>query len=119
MFHGGDCGVALRRRWRRGRRFRHRKVEGCLQAGIIRRTVNYGDITAVGIIPLPGAFGNAGFLNNNRGLEETGLNDVVLWSLLALAVLNVSVLLWLALRRPDTGAAQAAEQGKAELLATM
>jgi len=52
-------------------------------------------------------------------LEETGLNDVVLWSLLALAVLNVLVLLWLALRRPDAGVAQAAEQGKADLLAAM
>ncbi|HAL39956.1 MAG TPA: DNA recombination protein RmuC [Polaromonas sp.] len=58
-------------------------------------------------------------LYNNRGLEETGLNDAVFWSLLALAVLNVLVLLWLALRRPDTGAAQAAEQGKAELLAAV
>ncbi|HEX5286979.1 MAG TPA: DNA recombination protein RmuC [Polaromonas sp.] len=47
------------------------------------------------------------------------MNDVVLWSLLALAVLNVLVLLWLALRRPDAGAAQAAEQGKADLLAAM
>ena len=47
------------------------------------------------------------------------MNDVVLWALLALAVLNVLVLLWLALRRVDTGVAQAAEQGKAELLAAM
>jgi DNA recombination protein RmuC len=47
------------------------------------------------------------------------LNDVVLWSLLALAVLNGLLLLWLALRRPDVGAAQAVEQGKAETLATL
>nr|MDP2191399.1 DNA recombination protein RmuC [Rhodoferax sp.] len=47
------------------------------------------------------------------------MNDVVLWSLLALGLLNVLLLLWLALRRPDAGAAQAAEQGKAELLAAL
>ncbi len=47
------------------------------------------------------------------------MNDVVLWSLLALAVLNGLLLLWLALRRPDVGAAQAVEQGKAETLATL
>jgi len=58
-------------------------------------------------------------LNNNRGLEETGLNDVVLWSLLALGLLNVLLLLWLALRRTDAAAAQAVEQGKAELLAAL
>ena len=52
-------------------------------------------------------------------MEETGLNDVVLWSLLALAVLNVLLLLWLALRRTDAGAAQAVEQGKTETLATL
>ena len=58
-------------------------------------------------------------MNNNRGLEETGLNDVVLWSLLALGLLNVLLLLWLALRRTDAAAAQAVEQGKAELLAAL
>ncbi len=43
------------------------------------------------------------------------MNDVVLWSLLALALLNVPLLLWLALRRPDVGAVQA----KAETLAAL
>jgi DNA recombination protein RmuC len=38
------------------------------------------------------------------------LNDFVLWSLLALGLLNMVVLLWLALRRTD-----AAAQGKAEM----
>jgi len=47
------------------------------------------------------------------------LNDVLLWLVLALAVLNGLVLLWLALRRPDAAGALAAEQGKAELLAAV
>jgi len=47
------------------------------------------------------------------------LNDIVLWSLLALGLLNVLLLLWLALRQPGAGATQAAEQGKAELLAAL
>jgi DNA recombination protein RmuC len=53
------------------------------------------------------------------GMEKTGLNDMVLWWVLALGVANVLVLLWLALRRLDTGAAQAADQGKTELLAAV
>jgi len=40
-------------------------------------------------------------------LEETGLNDIVLWSVLALAALNLLLLLWLALRRGDAAATQA------------
>jgi DNA recombination protein RmuC len=47
------------------------------------------------------------------------LNDVVLWSLLAFAVLNGVLLLWLALRRPDAAAGQAALQGRIELLAAV
>ena len=47
------------------------------------------------------------------------MNDIVLWSLLALGLLNVLLLLWLALRQPGAGATQAAEQGKAELLAAL
>lgn len=58
-------------------------------------------------------------MNNNRGLEEIGLNDVVLWSLLALGLLNGVVLLWLALRRPDAAVARTAEQGRAEMLAAL
>jgi len=46
-------------------------------------------------------------LNNNTMLEETGLNDIVLWSVLALAALNLLLLLWLALRRGDAAATQA------------
>jgi DNA recombination protein RmuC len=68
---------------------------------------------------IAGASGKAGFLNNNRGLEETGLNDVVLWSLLALSFLNVLLLIGLALRRPNAGAAQAEEQARAELLTAL
>jgi len=45
-------------------------------------------------------------LNNNTMLEETGLNDIVLWSVLALATLNLLLLLWLALRRGDAAATQ-------------
>jgi len=48
------------------------------------------------------------FLNNNRGLEETGLNDVLLWLGLALAVLNGLLLLWLVVRRPDSAGLLAA-----------
>ncbi|MDP1938300.1 MAG: DNA recombination protein RmuC [Hylemonella sp.] len=53
-------------------------------------------------------------------LEETGLNDIVLWSVLALAALNLLLLLWLALRRGDAAATQAewlaALQGSSERL---
>ena len=47
------------------------------------------------------------------------MNDVVLWSLLALGLLNVLLLLWLALRRPDAGTNQmlAALQASGERLA--
>ena len=47
------------------------------------------------------------------------MNDVLLWLVLALAVLNGLVLLWLALRRSDAVGVLAAEQGKAELLAAV
>lgn len=47
------------------------------------------------------------------------MNDVLLWLVLALAVLNGLVVWWLALRWPDAAAAQAAEQGRAELLAAV
>ncbi len=40
-------------------------------------------------------------------LEETGLNDILLWSVLALAALNLLLLLRLALRRGDAAASQA------------
>ena len=58
-------------------------------------------------------------MNNNRGLEETGLNDVLLWALLALAVFNGAALLWLAGRSRDAAALLAAEQGRLELLAAL
>ena len=47
------------------------------------------------------------------------MNDVLLWLVLALAVLNGLVLLWLALRRSDAVGVLAAEQSKAELLAAV
>ena len=47
------------------------------------------------------------------------MNDVLLWLVLALAVLNGVVLLWLAVGRPDAAARAAAEQAKAELLAAL
>ncbi|OGO98427.1 MAG: recombinase RmuC [Curvibacter sp. GWA2_64_110] len=40
-------------------------------------------------------------------MEETGLNDILLWSVLALAALNLLLLLRLALRRGDAAAPQA------------
>ena len=47
------------------------------------------------------------------------MNDALLWLVLALAVLNGLVLLWLAVRRPDRAGALLAEQAKAELLAAL
>jgi DNA recombination protein RmuC len=47
------------------------------------------------------------------------LNEILLWLVLALAVLNGLALLWLDFRRQDSGAAQAAQQYKAETLATL
>ncbi len=58
-------------------------------------------------------------MNNNRGLEETGLNDVLLWVLLALAVGNGLALLWLGPRGQDQGGLLAAEQGRSELLTAL
>ena len=58
-------------------------------------------------------------MNNNRGLEETGLNDVLLWVLLALAVGNGLALLWLGRRGQDQGGLLAAEQGRSELLTAL
>ncbi len=57
-------------------------------------------------------------LNNNRGLEEPGLNDVVLWSLAALGALNFLLLLGLLWRR-DGGTAQKTAQQGVELLAAL
>ncbi len=45
------------------------------------------------------------------------MNDLLLWWLLALSALNGLLLLWLALRRPDAAQVQAADQGRAEILA--
>lgn len=47
------------------------------------------------------------------------MNDVVLWSVLALGLLNGGLLLWLALGRRDAGAMQVAEQGRAEMLVAL
>jgi DNA recombination protein RmuC len=52
-------------------------------------------------------------------MEEAGLNDLVLWAVLALGVVNVLGLVWLGLRRAGNGAEQAAEQSKVELLAAV
>jgi len=47
------------------------------------------------------------------------LNNVVLWTLLALGLLNVMLLLWLGLRRADAVADPVAERAKAEMLAAL
>lgn len=47
------------------------------------------------------------------------MNNMVQWWLLALGALNGMGLLWLALRMPVSGAPEAAEQGRAELLAAL
>jgi DNA recombination protein RmuC len=52
-------------------------------------------------------------------LEEIGLNDLVLWLVLALAVMNGLVLMWLARRAPDDAALLAAEQGRVAVLAAL
>jgi DNA recombination protein RmuC len=56
-------------------------------------------------------------MNHNSGLEENGVNPVVVWALLALGVLNLVLLLALVLRREDTASAQAGELLRAELQA--
>ena len=58
-------------------------------------------------------------MDNNRGQEETGLSDVLLWWVLALAVINGLLLLWLARRRPDTAVLLALAQTKTEMLAAV
>ncbi len=58
-------------------------------------------------------------LHNNTVLEEPVLNDIVLWSVLALAAVNLLLLLWLALRRREGAEAQAAEQLRAELVTAL
>ena len=52
-------------------------------------------------------------------LEEPVLNDIVLWSVLALAAVNLLLLLWMALRRREDAAPQAAEQLRAELVTAL
>jgi DNA recombination protein RmuC len=55
-------------------------------------------------------------MNNNSGMEKSGMTEMILWMLLALALVNVAVLVWLALRRADNAGALAAVQGSAERL---
>ena len=47
------------------------------------------------------------------------MNEILLWLVLALAVLNGLALLWLDFRRQDSGAAQAVQQYKEETLAAL
>jgi len=49
-------------------------------------------------------------------METTDLNNMVVWWVLVLGVLNVLLLLWLLLRRPDNSQAQVAEQERAAML---
>ena len=56
-------------------------------------------------------------MNHNSGLEENGVNPVVVWALLVLGVLNLVLLLALVLRREDTKSAQAGDLLRAELQA--
>ncbi len=58
-------------------------------------------------------------MDNNRGQEETSLNDILLWCVLALAVINGLLLLWLARSRPDTAVPLALAQSKTEMLAAV
>ena len=52
-------------------------------------------------------------------METAGLSAILLWCLLALGVLHTFVVLWLVLRRSDARIAQAAELGRAELMAAV
>lgn len=52
-------------------------------------------------------------------IEEIALNDVFLWSVLGLAVLNVVLLLWVAFRRSDKSGGNIAQQGQLVLLAAV
>jgi DNA recombination protein RmuC len=64
-----------------------------------------------------GAKKPAPFLHNNRGLEESGLNNLLLWLVLVLCVLNVLGWVWFALRRGRGGADMlAAVQSSAQQL---
>jgi DNA recombination protein RmuC len=47
------------------------------------------------------------------------LNNLALWFVLALGLLNAFLLIWLLLRRPDAGAALAAEEGRLQTLAAV
>ena len=54
-------------------------------------------------------------MNDNSDLEETGLNSVLVWALLALGVLNLLLVLALVLRREEAKSAQSAQLLRAEL----
>ena len=58
-------------------------------------------------------------MDNNTGQEETSLNDVLLWCVLALAVINGLLLLWLARRPPDSAVPLVLAQSKTEMLAAV
>ena len=47
------------------------------------------------------------------------MNEVLLWSALGLCIVNLIVLLWLVLRRPDRRLAQSVELGRAETLSAL
>jgi DNA recombination protein RmuC len=49
-------------------------------------------------------------------METTDLNNMVVWWVLVLGVVNVLLLLWLLLRRPDNSQAKVAEQERAAML---
>ena len=55
-------------------------------------------------------------MNNNRGLEEDGLNDALLSLLVLIAVFESALLLWLVWRRPDAALDLAADKRAAEQL---
>lgn len=57
-----------------------------------------------------------GALRNNKAMGEIVVNDVLLWLVLALAVVNGVVLLRLVWRAADARGVLAAEQGKVEIL---
>ena len=74
------------------------------------RDLHFGSSECVGV---------SGVLNNNSAVEGICLNDVLLWLLLALAVLNGLAMLWLGGRRRDAREIEVAEQRRLELLAAV
>jgi len=63
--------------------------------------------------------GNAWIWLNNRCLEKIDLNDLVMWSVLGLGLLNAVVLLWWVLRQPGQLSGPLVVQGQQDVMAAL